>query len=418
MKSIALYMHRKEQKNGQQDKGLVVEDNSDDNQSTEKEQEKKQPIGETQDNHPQPDEELHINIWKVEQGRFRLKPKLYIDFGIMTTFQNDEMCLYLPFQIAGEPIDLGHKLHNNRDMLCTVFNENYLIETQPDACYCSVKESENATRINFYLYNLGVDNMQTEEHRENEKFQGTFITLTCKGLNDNQNGLEAGASDKYYMRFRIEVKNIRDIAQSEFVSNDLLQAAFSKVDLYDIRINESREIHPKVTEKMRGRGFSLCKFSKVHLFYMADSREKIENGSALKSDSRILEEGKWKDYEPQNDLRNAVFLAHHWKRRMKDNDNTVKEQKPIKSFCLFFSTIYPHIQLSHLIAFFSVIILLGWIGGMLEFKMNQLFKQDLLSDQGLIHWIRPIFVILLFVFVIGYILKYNYGFRCRIYRKR
>ena len=61
MKSIALYMHRKEQKNGQQDKGLVVEDNSDDNQSTEKEQEKKQPIGETQDNHPQPDEELHIN---------------------------------------------------------------------------------------------------------------------------------------------------------------------------------------------------------------------------------------------------------------------------------------------------------------------------------------------------------------------
>lgn len=31
--------------------------------------------------------EFHINIWKVERGRYRLKPKLYFDFGIKAKFK-------------------------------------------------------------------------------------------------------------------------------------------------------------------------------------------------------------------------------------------------------------------------------------------------------------------------------------------
>lgn len=350
-------------------------------------------------------DELHINIWKVQQGHFRLKPKLYIDFGIMTTFRTDKMCLYLPFQIAGKPKDLGKKLQDSRDMLCTVFNENLLNETQSNNCYTHVNASDNPDFSSFYLFQLGSENITTEnEGNEN----GTYINIKRNGWYDNQdNHEETDLDDKLvYMRFRVEVEEIKEIVRSEFVSNDLFQAAFSKVDLYDIRINETREIHPKVCEKMRSEGFELCKFQKIHLFYMADSREKVENESSLKSDSRILEEGKWIDYEPSNDLRHTIFLAHHWKRRKKED-----EKNPIDRFSLFFSTIYPHMHWAHLVAFLCVVIFSGWVGGMLEFNLY-----DIGSDWKT--WIRPAIVIAIVMFVIAYALILNYGSIIKIFRKR
>lgn len=243
-------------------------------------------------------EELHINIWKVQQGSLIPKPKLYIDFGIMTTFKTKKMYLYLPFQIVGRPIDLGKKLQENREMLCTVFNDNLMSETCENNCYSDVKASQGNE---FYLFQLGSENIKVEKWDEEGEKDGTFLTILREGWYDNSHN-EKNEEAKVYMRFRIEVKDIKEIVYSEFVSNDLLQAAFSKIDLYDIRINETREIHPKIREKMSNEAYKLCTFSKIHLFYMADSREKVENESSLKSDSRILEEGKWSYYEPKNDL--------------------------------------------------------------------------------------------------------------------
>lgn len=366
-----------------------------------------QPEGEEQQvQSPIVSEELHINIWKVQQGHFWLAPKLYIDFGIMTSFRTDEMYLYLPFQIVGKPIDLGKKLQDNREMLCTVFNENLLNETQLNNCYSCVSASDNPKFSSFYLFQLGNGNI-TKEVQEEENEKGTYIKIMRNGWYDNQEVHNATDWDKkVYMRLRIEVEEIKDIVRSEFVSNDLFQAAFSKVDLYDIRVNETREIHPKVCEKMHDEGFKLCKFQKIHVFYMADSREKVENESSLKSDSRILEEGKWSIYEPQNNLHHAIFLAHHWKRRKKEGDDQY-----IGSFSLFFSTIYPHMHWLHLAAFLSVVVVSGWAGGMLEFdfcEIGSTWKT----------WIRPAIVTMIVMFVIIYALILNYGSIIKIFRRR
>lgn len=366
-----------------------------------------QPDGDAQQAQPPiVSEELHINIWKVQQGHLRLAPKLYIDFGIMTSFRTDEMYLYLPFQIAGKPADLGKKLQDNRDMLCTIFNENLLNETQPNNCYSYVSASESHNFSSFYLFQLGNGNITTEvQEEENEK--GTYIKIMRNGWYDNQEAHgETDWDKKVYMRLRIEVEEIKEIVHSEFVSNDLFQAAFSKVDLYDIRVNETREIHPKVCEKMHDEGFELCKFKKIHLFYMADSREKVENESSLKSDSRILEEGKWSNYEPQNDLCHAIFLAHHWKKRKKEDENQY-----IGSFSLFFSTIYPHMHWLHLAAFLSVVVFSGWAGGMLEFDFCEIGR-DWKT------WIRPAIVTAIILFVIVYALALNYGSIVKIFRRR
>lgn len=391
MRSIALYKHLDPNtQKPNSSSGANIESNASETQRQEPFEEK---------------DELHINIWKVQQGHLFLKSKLYIDFGIMTSFRTDEMYLYLPFQIVGKPIDLGKKLQDNRDMLCTVFNENLLNETQTNNCYSLVSASDNPDFSSFYLFQLGNGNITTEvQEEENEK--GTYIKIMRNGWHDNQKDYEKTDWDKkVYMRLRIEVEEIKEIVHSEFVSNDLFQAAFSKVNLYDIRVNEIREIHPKVTEKMRSEGFELCKFKKIHLFYMADSREKVENESPLKSDSRILEEGKWIDYEPSNDLHHAIFLAHHWKKCKKE------DEKPIDRFSLFFSTIYPHMHWAHLTAFLCVIVILGWLGGMLEFKLGEI-NNDWKT------WLRPAIIGAIFLYVIGYALVLNYGFMAKIFRKR
>lgn len=389
MRSIALYIHQNNlQKNGEE-KQCSSENDSGENKPKEEEV----------------SEELHLNIWKVQQGSFILKPKLYIDFGIMTTFHTDVMYLYLPFQIKGKPTDLGKKLQDNREMLCTVFNENLLSETCKNNCYSSVKNPNDSGSAGFYLFRLGNGNIEIE-HLEEDVERGTFIKITRNGWYDNQEQTDSeDLKKKVYVRLRIEVEDIKVIVRSEFVSNDLLQAAFSKVDLYDIRINETREIHPKVCEKMNTENFELCKFKKVHLFYIADSREKVENESSLKSDSRILEDGKWIQYEPRNDLRRSIFLAHHWKKRQ-------KEDKPIiDNFSLFFSTIYPHIHWLHLMAFLSVIILLGWIGDMLGFNFSEV-SEDWKT------WIRPIIIGIVALFVLIYVIVLNFGYQFRIFRKR
>ena len=62
--------------------------------------------------------DLHINIWKVERGKFYLKPEIYIDFGIMSSFKVQKLCLYLPFGVKiyedlGK-IQSGNKIWNIR----------------------------------------------------------------------------------------------------------------------------------------------------------------------------------------------------------------------------------------------------------------------------------------------------------------
>lgn len=107
------------------------------------------------------------------------------------------------------------------------------------------------------------------------------------------------------------------MAITEHVSNDLLQAAFSQTDLFDLRFNEKREIDGKILEKMKSDGFKPLNFDKVHVFYIADTREDVENESSLKIDSRLLEKLHWESYEPENKLRNTHYVAHHWRKRRK-----------------------------------------------------------------------------------------------------
>lgn len=362
--------------------------------------------------------EFHINIWKVERGRYRLKPKLYFDFGIKAKFKVGKLCLYLPFEIdESEFKDLGKVLYNQKDLLSTIFNDEMCTKTLSNDCYCEVGHYNSDEK--FYLYQLGSLNKEITSSEEEGDTKGTYIELTINGKPDDNNTIND--DEFFYVRFRVKVKNIDQVVITQHLSNDLLQAAFSKTDLYDIRINELREVHPKISEKMKVEKYRICSFSKIHIFYMADVHEVIENGSSLKQDSRILEDKKWCSYEPRTDLHNSIFIAHHWKRREKNNEdnndnknnNDNKLDKGISSFNLFFSTVYPETQFLRLFVYIMFVIGLGFLGSMLSFSLNDV-------DNGIPYTkIKKSIALFIFLLIFIYVLCSNFGYKIgNIFRKR
>lgn len=247
----------------------------------------------------------------------------------------------------------------------------------------------------FYIYHLGEDNYKVEDYTEDSKVKGTYLMININGNPSNSKNAE---TEKYYVRFRVYVENISEIVRTEILSNDLLQAAFSRMDLFDIRLNEKREIPSKVEEKMKKQQFELCTFNKLHFFYIVDTHESIDNGIDIRKDSRLLENEQWIQYEPQSDIANVNYIAHHWKKIEKD--------KPISHFSLFFSTIYPRLSIVRLVAYFSIVIILGWIGSMLSFSLGSLFEISV--DSSWIKWIKPIIILLIFIGLFMYIVKSNF----------
>ena len=160
--------------------------------------------------------------------------------------------------------------------------------------------------------------------------------------------------------------------------------------------------------------FNPCEFEKVHLFYMVDTRENVDNGSSLKQDTRIVENEQWGEYIPKTSLHNTTFVAYHWKKRRKCLDEEKnKKEDAIKSFNVFFSTIYPQSNVPRLFAYLFVAVIIGFLGSMLTFHITQLYCNWWPS------WIRPIVLSIMLLFVLGYFVKRNFGGkRFEFFRKR
>lgn len=359
--------------------------------------------------------ELHLNVWKVYKGFFRHRQRLYFDFGIMFSSKVKRLCLFVPFELesvqGNEKVqDLGILLHNNKDLLCAVFNSELKCHTQSNDCFCEVELSDGPR---FYTYKLGSQNVEVEPFND-DKMSGTYIFLNIEGKPDNKEQTETCQTKQntlckslYYVRFRVLVKDVKQVGKTVHISNDLIQSAFSESDLYDIRVNENRLVHEKVLEKATTEGFGICLFEKVHLFYMTSSKENVENASSLKCDSRLLEENSWKGYQPDpdNPAQERFFIAHHWKKRRKENS------MPITSFSAFFCMTYPNYQIFRILVYICVIVLLGWLGSMLSFHF-----QDM--SCSIRSWLKPGIIICLLVWVIIFLFKTNIGVKgLNFYRK-
>lgn len=352
--------------------------------------------------------EVHINIWKVYEGRVCLSPVYYLDLGLRVSFKCDSVMLFLPFLIQeSENYDLCKVMMEHADLLCAVFNDEMLPKPQKNTCYCEVNNQTASNK--FYLYQLNYDNLTFENYENGNKKEGMFLTVKFEGIPDYDSPSADYANNQLYIRLRFRILNNDDFCISERISNDLIQAAFTRTSLFDLRFNEMREIDGKVIEKMNKDGYRPLLFNKLHVFYIVDTREKVENGSALKIDSRLLEKDHWKPYEPESTLHNSHFVAHHWRKRCK------KDEKPFRDFSVFFSTVYPDIRFWKLVTYLLVVVLLGWTGSMLTFNMSEIPD----SDWNIELLFKPICIAGILLFVLCYILVDNFGIKWpELFRKR
>ena len=306
------------------------------------------------------DFEFQINLWNSDvksltsNHKYRFRA---IDFGIICPLSTKKIVLLLPFKTEKSDFhDLVKCLSLDADLLCTVFNEDLKSTSEPSKSYYKI----DGKKIKLLMYELSKENI--EEFIYDEQTNVTQITIKVNS-DFNTSKFE---NYRLFVRFRIMLKSFDSFAKKKKVSNDWLQSAFSSTYMFDIRLNDVRELSKKKKELVEFNGFKLPSFSKVHFFYMADSEESVENGSSIKLDKRLLENERWHSYLGDNIEFVSENIAHHWKCKTEiklgiskvdtanpENPNVTlsPDYRSITNFTLFFKTEFSDCQIKRLILY-------------------------------------------------------------------
>lgn len=270
--------------------------------------------------------EVHLNLWKnAMRKKFQLNVEYLMDIGIkLFTYNNtiESLTLFFPFQMEKNKVsDLGGILSNSKSLVNVIFNES-MIHTDGEGNQGSLskyvskaRDEDTKNKRSFHLYTLAPNNYDIVQK---ESLDGTFLII-------HLNGAELSDADKngnLYIRFRIKIDDVaaqKYLKRDENLANDVLQAAFSKTELYDIRINDRRETDDKVLEEIETTMHNtLMPITKAHFFFVTNVVDHVSNGNSERMDTRMLEMDKWQSYAPYED--GHPRIAYHWKKVADNND--------------------------------------------------------------------------------------------------
>lgn len=334
--------------------------------------------------------DLQINLWNSNIRNTttgKVSRFMAIDFGVVCPLSTKKLVFLFPFEVKYDDFhDLVKCLSLDTDLLCTVFNEDLKSTSEPAKSYHTI--DGNRSGIHYLMYELSNENI--EELKYDSRSNLTQLTIV---INSNFD------IDKYkiyslFLRFRIKLKSLDFFAKKKEVSNDWLQSAFSSTYMFDIRLNDVRELSKKRKEFVEHQGFHLPTFNKVHFFYMADSEENVVNGSTIGLDKRLLENDRWHSYLGDNLEFVSENIAHHWKKK-KEVKLSLKEvvgdeqkasfsaeQKviPVDTFTIFFKTEFSDFRLYRVIWYLLGIVVLGVISSSLVSLISSLISNKVHCD--------------------------------------
>ncbi len=294
--------------------------------------------------------EVHVNLWNV---RTKKGNDFYaIDFGLKYNKTVDAIKIVLPFESKQEDfLDLAHVLTNNKSLLCTVFNSDMSISSeQSDSIHSVVNLDSNEEMA---IYELSARNIKWKPF--DKDCNSTELTIIPQF---DKNSIK---EDKVYVRFRIKLHNLSMFAHTRKLSNDLIQSAFSSTRLFDIRLNDKREIDKKLIEEIMFEKYQIVKIEKMHFFYMADAEETLENGSNISLGTRMLEKERWDPYLGDSEM-NDEYLAYHWKLNSRKKDNA---PDPYTTFSVFFKTNFTSYDIRRIFKYSIIVILLSFLGSLI-----------------------------------------------------
>ena len=367
----------------------------------------KDKVRETNENCPSKDElfEFQINLWNTDvinvanndRHRFRA-----IDFGIICPLSTRKLVFLLPFKVDKSAFhDLVKCLSLDTDLLCTVFNEDLKSTSEPAKSYHKI-ESPN---IHLLMYELSKENIESLVYDD-------AVDVTEMTISINTNFEDEKLNDyQLFIRFRLKLNSFDSFAKKKRISNDWLQSAFSSTYMFDIRLNDVRELSKKKKELVEFKGYQLPVFKKIHFFYMADSEENVENGSAMTLDKRLLEKERWHSYLGENIVFASENIAHHWKSKMKtpfklekvnvidgkqSKEEFVSDEKFILNFTLFFKTEFSDYQFSRILLYAIIVVILGSLASAIISLIGSFIPHDLRLERfvwGLVVFCTTILVV-------------------------
>lgn len=305
--------------------------------------------------------EVHLNLWKnATRKKFQLISQYLLDIGIKIFAYNntiESLALFFPFQMEKCKVgDLGGILSNSKSLVNVIFNES-MIHTDGEGNQGSlskfeskVKDEATKKKRSFHLYTLAPNNYDIEKK---EGLEGTFLKINLQGAELS----EANKSGNLYIRFRITIDDAaaqKYLKRDENLANDVLQAAFSKTELYDIRVNDRRETDDKVLEEIETTMHNtLMPISKAHFFFVTNVVDHVSNGNSGRMDTRMLEMDKWKTYAPYKDEHPRI--AYHWK-KVAENDKT------FENFEIFFRNTCDNRNYHKILLYLFVAFWIGAVG--------------------------------------------------------
>lgn len=302
--------------------------------------------------------ELHINYWKVPTttGEY----KRFVDFGIFineVAREINSISFYFPFKVEKASLnDLGKSLSDS-ELLCTLFNNDFTIRNiNGSPSYFCISPSQNSEEVRpFWLYILGENNFTVSDVEP----YGSIVNIRILSTPQKNGGIQPAVTDKrpkrnLYFRFRVENIPLDSIFYEENISNDFLQSAFSKTEMIDFRVNEVREMDPKVYEEVTSDK-TFLPFSKVHFFFIGSSEDEQILGDTNYKDCRLLNYERWKTYIGSNYDDKRKLIAYHWS--WKGNE----KQQIRGKYNIFIKTVYKSIKWKTVIRYCSVVFALSLI---------------------------------------------------------
>ena len=256
------------------------------------------------------------------------------------------------------------------DLLCTVFNDDLRSSSEPSKSYHTIDGISDNSDVHCLMYELSKENIKDLNY--DSQLNLTQITISINSIFDD----EKHSAYRLFLRFRIKLHSFDAFAKKKDVSNDWLQSAFSSTYMFDVRLNDVRELSKKRKELVEHQGYQLPEFRKVHFFYMTDSEEIVENGSSIKLDRRLLENDRWHSYLGDNLEFTTENVAHHWKKKeesklsvkevaIEENNTTqvkvTQTKSTVKNFSIFFKTEFSDIRKARVFGYLVLIIILGII---------------------------------------------------------
>lgn len=308
--------------------------------------------------------EIHVNFWNTEINdvvSHKRKHLYALDFGVVCPLNLKELVLLIPAKVEKDQfVDLVSRLASDRELMCTVFNENLTIASKPTKSYHLIRNEDES--LLFLLYELSNENIVDINYSRDNGY--TVIKIA-----NNLETIPPKTAKNIYVRFRILLNDVHAFSIQRNVSNDWFQSAFSSSYMFDFRLNDVRELDKKVSEKLKHDHYKMAKLNKVHFFYMADADEVVENGSSMKLDSRLLETQRWHSYFGNNVQLNRENLAHHWKKcilktvRKDDEGKQVDEyvRTPFDDFSLYFKVVYSHYKYRRVLIYSTIVFILGFL---------------------------------------------------------